>query len=728
MIKRLAFVLLALLFAAASASAQQKTVIIAVVNSPDILRLEKLSSKFEEQNPNINLTWVVVEEKTLRQRVLTDVSQGGGQFDVVYMSLYDVPIFAKHGWLKPLENIPADYDIEDVFKSIRDGFSYEEELYALPFYGESSMLIYRKDLFAAKGLKMPNQPTYDDVKNFADALTDRSKGINGIILWGKPGWNENMTYIGTLINTFGATWYDENWKATFKTPEWKKALTFYFGLMKTDGPAEASKNGFNENLALFASGKAAIWIDATSAGRPLCDESQSQVSDKVAFAKAPIAVTPNGSHWLWSWAFAIPRGARSADAAEKFALWATSKEYIKMVADEEGWSVVPPGTRKSTYKNAGYLKAAPFAEVACDAIETADLKNPSMKKVPYTGIQFVGIPEFQSIGNVVGQSISDGLAGKMSIDKVLETSVAVATPNGYQKATIPIIVKDTTSMYWQIVLAGARKAGKDLNVNVPELGAQSPSDIDSQISILENAVATKPAAIVIAPTQFAALGKPIDEAAKKVIIIGIDSAADSKAFTSLLTTDNVQGGRIAGDGLAEAIKAKYGKAEGDVALITAIPGVGSLDERAKGFKEEIASKYPGLKLVADKVANGQATTGLNIMTDLIAANPNLRGVFASNLIMAQGAGQAIAENKVADKIKLVGFDSDDKLIKLLTDGTIVALVVQDPYRMGYDGIKIALAASKGEKVEAKIDTGANLITKENINSPRSRELLNPNIK
>ncbi len=321
------------------------------------------------------------------------------------------------------------------------------------------------------------------------------------------------------------------------------------------------------------------------------------------------------------------------------------------------------------------------------------------------------------------QRISFSLVAAISIAGLVQTA-----PAADEKPTIPIIVKDTTSNYWQIVLAGARKAGKDLNVNVPELGAQSESDINGQISILENAVSGKPAAIVISPTQRAALGKPIDEAAKKVKIIGIDSAADSKSFTSFLTTDNVQGGRIAADGLGEAIKAKYGKAEGDVALITSIAGVGSLDERAKGFKEELAAKYPGLKLVADKVADGQATTGLNIMTDLITANPNLRGVFASNLIMAQGAGQAIAENKVADKIKLVGFDSDDKLIKLLSDGTIVALVVQDPYRMGYDGVKTALAASKGEKVEANVDTGANLITKENMNSPRSQELLNPKIK
>jgi ribose transport system substrate-binding protein len=305
---------------------------------------------------------------------------------------------------------------------------------------------------------------------------------------------------------------------------------------------------------------------------------------------------------------------------------------------------------------------------------------------------------------------------------------AVAPAHAQTQPRIPIIVKDTTSFYWQIVLAGARKAGQDLHVTVPELGAQSESDINGQISILENAVSDKPAAIVISPTQFSALGPPIDEAAKSVKIIGIDSAADSKAFTSFLTTDNVQGGRVAADGLAAAIQKQYGKAEGNVALITSLPGVGSLDQRAKGFKEELAAKYPGLKLVADKVADGQATTALNIMTDLITANPDLRGVFASNLIMAQGAGEAIAENKNADKIKLVGFDNDDKLVAFLKDGTIAALVVQDPYRMGYDGVKTALAVSKGETVPGFVDTGVNLITKDNMDSSRSQELLNPKVK
>jgi ribose transport system substrate-binding protein len=316
--------------------------------------------------------------------------------------------------------------------------------------------------------------------------------------------------------------------------------------------------------------------------------------------------------------------------------------------------------------------------------------------------------------------------------KLLMMAAMGAALTGWQPTaraqTIPIIVKDTTSFYWQIVLAGARKAGQDLGVKVPELGAQSESDINGQISILENAVADKPAAVVISPTQFAALGKPIDEAAKSVKIIGIDSGADSKAFTSFLTTDNVQGGRVAADALAAAITKVYGKAEGNVALITSLPGVGSLDQRAQGFKEVLASKYPGLKLVADKVADGQATTALNIMTDLITANPDLRGVFASNLIMAQGAGQAIAENKLQDKIKLIGFDNDEKLVKFLSDGVIAGLVVQDPYRMGYDGIKTALAASKGQAVPTFVDTGVNLITKDNMNSARAQELLNPKVK
>jgi ribose transport system substrate-binding protein len=293
------------------------------------------------------------------------------------------------------------------------------------------------------------------------------------------------------------------------------------------------------------------------------------------------------------------------------------------------------------------------------------------------------------------------------------------------KPTIPVIVKDLTSPYWRTVLAGARKAGQDLGVNVVGFGA---SDANGQIGILATAVASNPAAIVIAPADFAALGKPIDEAAKKVKIIGIESAADTKAMTSLLATDNLNAGRIAADALALAITKSYADTEGDVAIITAMPGIASLDQRAKGFKEVVGAKYGALDIVAEKAADGKPATGVNIMKDLIASTADLRGVFVSDPVMALAVGQAIAEKKSDDKINVVGVGSDEKLIKFLADDVITGLVVEDLFRMGYEGVKMALAASKGEPVPANVDTGVTLVTKANMNSARSQELLKPKVE
>src|SRR3984957_8133637 len=428
--------LVAILLSAINALAQQKTVTIATVNNPAMIELKKLSTKFEADNPDIKLNWVVVEENILRQRVTTDVSTGSGQFDLVFIGLYETPIFAKRGWLKEISNVPADYDIDDVFKSIRDGLSYQGKLYALPFYGESSMLMYRKDLFDEKGLKMPDQPKYDDIKKFADALTDKAKGIYGITLRGKPGWGENMAFLDTLINTFGGTWFDMKWTPTIDSPEWKSAVGYYIDLMKADGPPGASANGFNENLTLMTSGKAAMWIDATVAGGMVENPKESQVAGKMGYAPSPIQATPNGSHWLWSWAFAIPKAAKQAEAAEKFSVWATSKDYIKLVAEDIGWSGGPPGTRKSTYDNPEYQKP-PFAAARLQAMQSADPTNPCIKPVPYTGIQFVLIPEFQSFGTVVGQNISGALADKLTVEQVLKDSQAAVgravKQAGYQK-------------------------------------------------------------------------------------------------------------------------------------------------------------------------------------------------------------------------------------------------------------------------------------------------------
>ncbi len=421
----------------ASSAFAQKTVTIAAVNNPQMIELKKLSSKFETENPDIKLNWVIVEENVLRQRVTTDLTTGSGQFDLVFIGIYEAPIFAKRGFLKEISNLPAAFDVDDVFKSLRDGASYQGKLYAMPFYGESCMTMYRKDLFDAKGLTMADKPTYEDIKKAADTLTDKSKGMYGITLRGKPGWGENMAFIDALAISMGCTWFDMQWKATLDTPEWRKTLNYYVDIMKKDGPPGATTNGFNENLTLFASGKAAIWIDSTAGAGTLFDKSQSQVADKVAFAQAPVGVAPNGGNWLWSWDFAIPKASKNPDAAQKFAAWACSKEYIKMVADDTGWATVPPGTRKSLYDNEAYTKVAPFAKVTLAAMAAADPNNPTVKPVPYTGLQYVGIPEFQSIGTTVGQNIAGVLAGSSTVEQALKASEAAANravkQGGYQK-------------------------------------------------------------------------------------------------------------------------------------------------------------------------------------------------------------------------------------------------------------------------------------------------------
>jgi sorbitol/mannitol transport system substrate-binding protein len=413
------------------------TVTVATLNNPDMIELKKLAPAFEKANPDIQLKWVILEENVLRQRATTDITTNSGQFDVVTIGTYEAPLWGKRGWLSPISGLPASYDLDDVVKTARDGLSYSGQLYALPFYVESSMTYYRKDLFQAAGLKMPDQPTYDQIKQFADKLTDKSKGQYGICLRGKAGWGENMAFVSTVVNTYGGRWFDENWKAQLDSPEWQKAVSFYADLLKSDGPPGASSNGFNENLTLMSSGKCAMWIDATVAAGMLYNKAQSQVADKIGFAAAPVAVTPKGSHWLWSWSLAIPKTSKSQDAAKKFIAWATSKEYIEMVGKDEGWASVPPGTRKSTYARPEYKQAAPFGDFVLKAIESADPNDASLKKVPYSGIQFVGIPEFQSFGTVVGQSIAGVVAGQTTVDAALKAGNATADravkQAGYQK-------------------------------------------------------------------------------------------------------------------------------------------------------------------------------------------------------------------------------------------------------------------------------------------------------
>lgn len=406
-------------------SGQPTTLTIATVNNGDMVVMQKLSNRFEQDNPNIKLNWVVLEENVLRQRVTNDIANKGGQFDVMTIGTYEAPIWGKRGWLKPFEKFSDDYDVNDILKPIREGLSYNGQLYALPFYGESSMLYYRKDLFQKAGITVPEQPTYSQIKQWAGKIHNPNAGVYGVCLRGKPGWGENTAFISTMVNTYGGQWFDANWNPQLTSPQWRNAVNDYVTLLKQYGPPGASSNGFNENLALFSTGKCGMWVDATVAAGLLANPQESQVADKVGFARAPVQTTPNGANWLWAWSLAIPSTSKSPDAAQKFIEWATSRDYVQLVAKENGWVAVPPGTRASTYANADYKKAAPFADIVLKSIETAKPEATSTK--PYAGIQFVGIPEFQAIGTQVGQTIASALTGQTSVDQALEQAQAATT-------------------------------------------------------------------------------------------------------------------------------------------------------------------------------------------------------------------------------------------------------------------------------------------------------------
>ena len=413
-----------------------ETLTIATVNNGDMVRMQKLSGEFTAANPDIELEWVTLEENILRQRVTTDVATKGGQYDVMTIGTYEVPIWANQGWLFELNDLGESYDIDDVLPAIRDGLSVDGKLFAAPFYGESSMIMYRTDLMEKAGLEMPDAPNWDFVADAAKAMTDKDNEIYGICLRGKAGWGENMAFLTATSNAFGARWFDENWVPQFDQPAWKETLSFYVDLMNEAGPPGASSNGFNENLALFQTGKCGMWIDATVAASFVTNEKDSTVADKVGFALAPDKGLGKRSNWLWAWSLAVPAGSTKAASAQKFVSWATSKEYLELVASKEGWKNVPPGTRKSLYENETYLAEAPFAKMTLQSIQSADPVNPTVDPVPYVGVQFAAIPEFQGIATNVGQQFAAALAGTTSVDDALANAQRI-TVRAMKRAGYP---------------------------------------------------------------------------------------------------------------------------------------------------------------------------------------------------------------------------------------------------------------------------------------------------
>ena len=408
-----------------SAVAAAGTITVATVNNGDMIRMQGLMDDFYAKNPSIKVKWVTLEENILREKVTTDIATKGGQYDVMTIGSYEAPIWGGKEWLVPLE-FGKSYDVNDLLPAMRSGLSANGKLYAAPFYGESSMVMYRKDLMKKAGLEMPSAPSWNFILKAAKAMTDKDNGVYGVCLRGKAGWGENMAFIGAAANSFGARWFDENWNAQFDTKEWERTLNFYLHIMTNYGPPGASSNGFNENLALFQQGKCGMWIDATVAASFVTNPKESQVHDKVGFALAPHNGFKKHANWLWAWALAIPAGSKNEADAKKFIEWATSKEYTQLVASKEGWANVPPGTRTSLYKNPNYADV-PFAKMTLRSINLADPTEPSVKPVPYVGVQFVAIPEFAAIGTAVGQEFSAALAGDKTAEEALKAAQRITT-------------------------------------------------------------------------------------------------------------------------------------------------------------------------------------------------------------------------------------------------------------------------------------------------------------
>ena len=409
---------------AAFAESHAPTITIATVNNGDMIRMQGYTDQFTEET-GINVEWVTLEENVLRQRVTTDITTNGGQFDIMTIGMYETPIWGANGWLVPLDGLSEEYNVDDLLPAMRAGLSHDGTLYAAPFYGESSMIMYRTDLMEAAGLEMPEAPTWQFIREAAAAMDDPENGVNGICLRGKPGWGEGGAFITVTGNSFGARWFDEDWNAQFDQPEWAEALNFYVSLMNDYGPDGYENNGFTENLNLFNQGLCGMWIDATVAASFVTNPEDSTVADSVGFALAPNSEgVDRRANWLWAWALAIPAGTQQEDAAMQFIEWATSTDYIELVAENEGWANVPPGARTSLYENPNY-QDVPFAQMTLDSILAADPTNPTVDPVPYVGIQFVAIPEFAGIATEVSQEFAAAYAGQISVEEALENAQAI---------------------------------------------------------------------------------------------------------------------------------------------------------------------------------------------------------------------------------------------------------------------------------------------------------------
>ncbi|WP_016908047.1 ABC transporter substrate-binding protein [Streptomyces xiaopingdaonensis] len=405
------------------------TINVLMVNNPQMVELQKLTAKHFTAETGIKVNFTVLPENDVRDKIGQDFANQAGQYDVATLSNYETPIYAKNGWLHPLDEYTRKdrhFDQKDVLPSIRQSLSGEDgKMYAQPFYGESSFLMYRKDVFEEAGLKMPEKPTWPQVAELAAKADGAKKGLKGICLRGLPGWGEVIAPLTSVVNTFGGTWFDKDWNAKLDSPAFHKATKFYVDLVRKHGQSGAAQSGYAECLNNMTQGKTAMWYDAT-AGAGSLEAAKSPVKGKIGYVPAPVVRT-DASGWLYSWAWGLQEASQNKDKAWKFISWASGKKYERLVGEESGWANVPAGKRASTYEYPEYRKAAgAFAEVTRKAVVEADPRDPGVQQRPTIGIQFVDIPEFSDLGTKVSQEISAAIAGRQSVESALKKSQQLA--------------------------------------------------------------------------------------------------------------------------------------------------------------------------------------------------------------------------------------------------------------------------------------------------------------
>lgn len=407
------------------------TINVALAANPQMKTAESLISDFEAKNPGIKVKFTTLPENDLRPAVTKDVATNSGQFDVAMIGSYEVPIWAQKQWLVPLDDYVAKdtaWDQADLLQPIRDIVSSDGKLYGAPFYGSSSFLFYRKDLAKKAGVTISETPTWDEIAAAAAKMEDKDKDISGICLRGLPGWGQNLAAITTVINTFGGRWFDMDWNPQLTDPKTKQAVQFYVDLLRKNGQPDAAKDGWEGCLQRMSQGKSAMWYDDTVFAGSVLDQAKPEVAENIGFAMAPTGPANLPSGWLWSWGLGITKSSKNPDAAWKFISWVTSKEYIKLAGEKAGWDSIPPGSRQSTYEIPEYKKAAEaYADLTLQSISKANPKQPTVDQVPYTGVQYVQIPEFVDIGDYVSQQIAGAISGTQSVDAALDKSQEYTT-------------------------------------------------------------------------------------------------------------------------------------------------------------------------------------------------------------------------------------------------------------------------------------------------------------